>query len=452
MIVLPCGNSKCKYINEGVIFLEKTKSRSWLDTSFETKRLKEKDQHPADNKSKGTKSKGKVFEFIAIATIPLVLVLGNSMLIPILPQMVTELHISKSQSSFVITLFSLTAAIVIPIAGYLSDRFTRKSVIIPSLIVYGAAGILAGFGAVWGSYTIIIISRAIQGIGAAGTAPIAMALVGDMYKGGTESKALGLTEASNGTGKVVSPIIGSLLAIITWYAAFFAFPVFCLLSIIAVVWLIKEPAKNKEPKKLKEYISAIGTILKKKGRWLITAFFAGSLALFILFGVLFYLSNILEDPPHNITGVKKGLVLASPLLGMVVTSYTTGSLIKKNGILMRILMNIGLALMTVSLALTIFLSKNLYVFISLLTISSIGTGLLLPCLNTMITGSVEKTERGMITSLYSSLRFFGVALGPPLFGWLMDISHAAVFITVSTLSLITLGLVFFLIKPEAKVS
>jgi hypothetical protein len=34
----------------------------------------------------------------------------------------------------------------------------------------------------------------------------------------------------------------------------------------------------------------------------------------------------------------------------------------------------------------------------------------------------------------------------------MDISHAAVFITVSTLSLITLALVFFLIKPAAKVS
>jgi ACDE family multidrug resistance protein len=433
--------------------LEKTKNRSWLNTAFENPaRPEQKDQPDADDKSKGTKSKGKISEFIAIATIPLVLVLGNSMLIPILPQMVTQLHISKSQSSFVITLFSLTAALVIPIAGYLSDRFTRKSVIIPALIVYGAAGILAGFGAVWGSYTIIIISRAIQGIGAAGTAPIAMALVGDMYKGATESKALGLTEASNGTGKVVSPIIGSLLALITWYAAFFAFPIFCLISIIAVVWLIKEPGKNKEPKKLQEYTTAIGTILKQKGRWLITAFFAGSLALFILFGVLFYLSNILEDAPYNITGVKKGLVLAIPLLGMVITSYTTGSLIKKNGVLMRILMNIGMALMTVSLALTIFLFKNLYVFIGLLTISSIGTGLLLPCLNTMITGTVAKTERGMITSLYSSLRFFGVALGPPLFGWLMDISHAAVFITVSTLSLITLGLVFFLIKPEANVS
>ncbi|WP_350340476.1 MFS transporter [Paenibacillus hexagrammi] len=171
-----------------------------------------------------------------------------------------------------------------------------------------------------------------------------------------------------------------------------------------------------------------------------------------MFGVLFYLSDILEEPPHNIDGVKKGLVLAIPLLGMVITSYTTGALIKKNGTLMRWLINIGLALMTVSLALTIFFNTNLYIFIGLLTISAIGTGLLLPCLNTMITGSVEKEQRGMITSIYSSLRFIGVAFGPPIFGWLMKISHQTVFITVSTLSLITLGLVFFLIKPKGQIS
>lgn len=156
--------------------------------------------------AKQKQGKAQWLEFAAIATIPLVLVLGNSMLVPILPDMIGKLGISKFQSSLVITLFSLTAGIIIPISGFLSDRFTRKAVIIPSLIVYGAAGIMAGFGAVWGSYPVIIASRAIQGIGAAGTAPIAMALVGDMYKGGTESKALGLTEASNGTGKVISPI------------------------------------------------------------------------------------------------------------------------------------------------------------------------------------------------------------------------------------------------------
>lgn len=411
----------------------------------------EQGQQKSGNGGK-SKSKGGFLEYAAIATIPLVLVLGNSMLIPILPLMMDKLGITKSQSSLIISLFSFTAALVIPIAGYLSDRFSRKAILIPSLILYGAAGILAGFGAIWHSYTIIIISRALQGIGAAGTAPIAMALVGDLYSGGTESKVLGITEASNGAGKVISPILGSLLALIVWYAAFFAFPVFCLVSLLAVIFIIKEPAGKKKAPKLKQYLKTILGILKEKGRWLITAFFAGSLALFTLFGVLFYLSNILEEAPYNVDGVKKGLILAIPLLGMVTTSYITGAKIKKNGVLMRWLMNIGLLLMTVTLALIIFFYNNIYVFIGLLTLSSIGTGLLLPCLNTIITGSVEKEQRGMITSLYNSLRFLGVAIGPPLLGWIMDKSHSAVFITVSSLALVAWGLVFFLIKPGKEVS
>lgn len=439
--------------------MQKVKRKRLLDISFQSDidvDITEPGSADAKKKSKdeppgGNKGKGQLWEFIALASIPVVLVLGNSMLIPILPDMKQHLGISQFQSSLIITLFSITAGLFIPIAGYLSDRFSRKAVMIPSLIVYGGAGILAGMGAVWNSYTIVIISRAIQGLGAAGTAPIAMALVGDMYKGGTESKALGLIEAANGGGKVLSPIIGALLALIVWYAAFFAFPIFCFLSLIAVIWLIKEPKKQKQAQKLGDYIHALGQIFKQKGRWLITSFFAGSLALFILFGVLFYLSDILEKKPYSIDGVPKGLVLAIPLLGMVITSYTTGSLIKKNGLLMRILMNVGLVTISAALALTIFFYYNIYVFIGLLTLSSIGTGLLLPCLNTIITGSVSKGERGMITSLYSSLRFFGVALGPPLFGWMMGYSHQVIFISVSVLSFITLGLVFFLIKPDKQV-
>jgi MFS transporter, ACDE family, multidrug resistance protein len=403
----------------------------------------------SSNGSKGGR-KSKVWEYIALSSVPLVMVLGNSMLVPILPTMQGAMNISRFQSSLVITLFSIAAAIIIPIAGYLSDRFGRKSVMIPALIIYGGAGVLAGFAAVWESYGTLITARAIQGIGAAGTAPIAMALVGDLYKKGTESQALGLIEAANGTGKVVSPILGALFALIVWYAPFFAFPGFCVLSLLAVIFLLKEPERQK-PKPVKGYIKDVRGVFAKHGRWMIASFFVGSLALFILFGVLFYLSDILEKPPHSIDGVRKGLILAIPLLGMVTTAYITGSVIRKNGVLMRLLMNIGLGMMVVALGLAIWFNNNLVGFITLLTFSSIGTGMVLPCLNTMITGAVEKSERGMITSLYSSLRFFGVAFGPPLFGWLMGISDETVFITVSILSLIALGLVFFLVKPDKQV-
>ncbi|AJY77393.1 MFS transporter [Paenibacillus beijingensis] len=402
------------------------------------------------NKASGSKSRSKWKEYTALATVPLVLVLGNSMLVPILPDMERQMKLTSLQSSMVITLFSIAAGLVIPVAGYLSDRFSRKAVIIPSLAIYGAAGILAGFGALWGSYAILIVSRAIQGIAAAGTAPIAMALVGDLYKDGEESEALGLIEASNGTGKVVSPIIGSLLALIVWYAPFFAFPLFCAASLLAVMFMLKEPSSNEKPVPALEYLRGIGAEFKAQGRWLIPAFVAGALGLFIMFGVLFYLSDVLEKAPYYIDGVAKGGVLAIPLLGLVVTAYLTGRVIKNNGRLMRILMVTGLALMAAALGCGMLGYNKIILLIALITISSIGTGLLLPCLNTLITGSVDRSKRGMITSLYSSLRFIGVAFGPPLFTWLTAVSVMLLFGIVSGLSVAVMIGVWLLVRPPAK--
>lgn len=392
---------------------------------------------------------GSPLELTTIAAIPLVMVLGNSMIVPVLPTMEKELNLTQFQVSLIITAFSFAAGLIIPFVGYLSDRFGRKVIIVPALILYGLGGIVAGLAA-WlmdEAYNIILIARIVQGIGAAGTAPIAMALIGDLYSGAKESKALGLIEATNGLGKVLSPILGSLLALLIWYAVFFAFPALCFLAAAAVWFIIKEK-KPEKPKPLKQYLSSLKQVFKEQGGWLVTAFFVGSTGLFILFGVLFYLSDILETD-YKLDGVPKGGVLAIPLMAMVTTAYITGGRIKQNKPLMRKIMLTGLLILTASLT-TVAFFKQLYAMVGLLTLGSIGTGLLLPCLNTLITGAVAKSERGMITSLYNSLRFIGVAVGPPIFSWLMGISHQTLFYSVAGLAAFTFLLTFFFIKPGAK--
>ncbi|REK77465.1 MFS transporter [Paenibacillus paeoniae] len=393
----------------------------------------------------------KWLQYAAFASVPLVLVLGNSMLVPILPDMAKAMNISELQSSLVITLFSVSAGLFIPVIGYLSDRMKRKAVILPSLAVYGAAGILAGLGAVWHSYPTLVVARIIQGMAAAGTAPIAMALVGDLYKDGEESEALGLIEASNGFGKVISPILGSLLGLWTWYAPFFAFPFFCAAAFAAVLWLIREPEQNKKSIPLRQYLQGMGKIFRSHGKWLITAYLSGSLGLFILFGMLFYLSDMMEKPPLSIDGVAKGGVLAIPLLGLVISAYTTGRLIKQNKELMRKVMLTGLSVVVVSLVAASIWHALFYVLISFITLCSIGTGLLLPCLNTLITGAVDQSHRGMITSLYNCLRFLGVAAGPPLISWAADRSVTWLFIALTILSSVVLfGIVRYIRPGETK--
>lgn len=382
---------------------------------------------------------------LTLSAIPLIMVLGNSMLVPVLPQAKNALNISQFQVSLLITLFSIPAGIVIPIAGILSDRFGRKNVIIPSLLIYGAGGIIAGLAS-WignGSYPLILTGRIVQGIGAAGTAPIAMALVGDLYERKTRSKALGIIEAANGVGKVLSPILGSLIALISWYALFFAFPVLCIPVALLTWWVVREKGTDKQPPAIKQYRDHILTTFKQQGKWLSSAFFSGAVTLFVLFGVLFYLSDVLEET-YKIGGVKKGLVLAIPLLGMSSTSYWCGGFVQRRIRLMKPFVVSGLGLLAAVMALVPFIKQNV-LLIALLVVGGIGSGLVLPCLNTMITSAVGKEERGIITSLYNSVRFIGVALGPPVFGALLD-KQTALFLSVAILAAFACLIALFFIK------
>lgn len=372
----------------------------------------------------------------AIGSIPLIMTLGNSMLIPILPQMKAELGLTPLQASMTITVFSIAAAIFIPVLGYLSDRFSRKIIILPALILYGVGGLLAGFAATSfpNAYWWILAGRTMQGIGAAGTAPIAMALTGDLFKGGEQSRVLGIVEASNGLGKVLSPILGALFGLLAWFAVFFAFPAICSISILLTLFFIKEKSHRQAPPPFGKYMRGLASVFKFEGRWLLTAYLAGAVCLFTLFGILFYLSDVLEKQ-YGIDGVIKGLILAIPLLVMGGTSYITGSKIGKNTAAMKRLIVIGLGLMTASYALLVFFEK-LVPFLLVLILSSIGTGLVLPCLNSLITGSVGKERRGFVTSLYGSVRFIGVAIGPPIFTRLMEWTRPGMFLTIASLTLI----------------
>lgn len=389
----------------------------------------------------------------ALCGVPLLMVLGNSMLIPILPKMKSTLDISQFQVSLAITLFSIPAGLTIPIAGFLADRIGRKAIIIPSLLIYGLGGLVAGGAAFLLNkpYLIIMSGRILQGIGAAGTAPIAMALSGDIFTSQERSKALGFIEASNGMGKVISPILGSIIGLIAWYAVLFAFPILVLPIAAAVYFLVKEPPLKSKEQSAKKYFSELKNIFKQKSIFLLTCFWAGGVVLFVLFGVLFFLSDHLETK-YKIEGVLKGAILAIPVLAMSSSSFITGIVTQKKSIKRKPFVVAGLAILGGSLLLVAFFAEKTYFLMASLIVGGIGTGLVLTNLNTLITSSVVMAERGMVTSLYSAFRFFGVALGPPIFGIMMEKSTLLTFGSVGGLALATSGLVLILLKEsQAKV-
>lgn len=163
-------------------------------------------------------------DFWVLLLVPFILVLSNSLLIPVLPQIQTALGVTLFKSGLIITAFSLTAGLVIPGAGYLSDRIGRKAVMVPALVLFGLGGTAAGISA-WllkNPYPWILAARVLQGIGGGGTYQLALALAGDIYTGKERSRAVGYLEAANGLGKVVAPLLGSAAALLAWFAPFFS--------------------------------------------------------------------------------------------------------------------------------------------------------------------------------------------------------------------------------------
>lgn len=71
-------------------------------------------------------------------------------------------------------------------------------------------------------------------------------------------------------------------------------------------------------------------------------------------------------------------------------------------------------------------------------------------MNSIITGAVKKERRGFVTSLYGSVRFLGVAAGPPIFSRLMDWSRTGMFISLAVFTLIVGLLVLLLIRVKGK--
>lgn len=391
----------------------------------------------------------KTLDLLSIASIPLVMTLGNSMLIPVLPVIEKKLEITSFQSSLIITVYSMIAIVLIPIAGYLSDRFGRKKVIIPSLIITAVGGLVSGLSAMLleQSYYLILIGRFIQGIGASGTFPVVLPLIGDMYKDDQKvSSSLGIIETSNTFGKVLSPIIGAALALIVWYVPLLAIPVFCLASMLLVFFLLKAPDEQEEPVPFPAFIANTKRIFAEKGRWLYAIFAIGIILMYVLFGVLFHLSTLLEET-YKLTGLPKGLVLAIPLLALSLSSFFTGKKIGQNKQLMKWLTFSGCLLLSCAVF-AISFSEQIYLLIGGLVFGGIGIGVSLPCLDTFITGGIEKAQRGTVSSIYSSMRFVGVALGPPLFAVIMKSTHQILFLSTAGVCVIAAILALIAIRPK----
>src|SRR5215475_688391 len=101
----------------------------------------------------------------------------QSLVIPVLTTVQHELHTSQLTTTWVLTAYLLSAAIMTPILGRVGDMFGKERVFVAALIALAAGSLLA---AVASSISVMILARVIQGIGG-GMIPVALGIIRDEF-------------------------------------------------------------------------------------------------------------------------------------------------------------------------------------------------------------------------------------------------------------------------------
>ncbi|MHB2022448.1 MAG: MFS transporter [Mycobacteriales bacterium] len=148
--------------------------------------------------------------------------LGVQYLSPVLPTVAKQLHLTPVQLGAIISSYSFAALAATLPAGYLADRLGVRKVLSGSLVLFGAAGVLAGLAP---NYPLLLGSRVAQGVGFAAIMPVTVAALADLS---TDRKELSRWQAyrvsiSSGA-EFVLPIVGGFIVTLAgWRATFVVF-------------------------------------------------------------------------------------------------------------------------------------------------------------------------------------------------------------------------------------
>lgn len=360
-------------------------------------------------------SKNKIFW--SLVTVPFLWALSNSMIIAVLPDIQKALRISPGRAGLLTTSLSIPTAILLPVAGVLSDRYGRKTIMVPGVILYGLGGALIGsfvaFGRIpyWG----ILGGRVVQGIGAAGMTLVAMALAADVFQGEERVRVLGLLEASNSLGKLVSPLLGTLAVGWAWYGPFWVYPTLSCVGVVALILGIDSPPSTRRENSLRQYFQDLSHAVARETLKLVGTYSLALITIILWFGGLAATSQLLDRV--KIGGTYRGVLLAIPVLLVIITDLLATRYGRQewfpyfiaSGLTAMALGQMGLGYL-----------RSPFPVILALSLGALAMGLVMPVLNTLITSAVAQGQRGAVTTTYGSVRCLGSALGPPLYGFFMD--------------------------------
>ena len=362
--------------------------------------------------------------------------------------------------SWVFSAYLLTSTASVPIWGRLSDLYGRRRMYLTGISIFLAGSIMAGAAT---SMTLLIVARAIQGLGTGAIIPLSMTIVGELYTLQERARTQALFSGVWGLASVAGPLVGGYITdTLSWRWVFYLNLPFGLLC-MTVLMLAYPPTRRAGAVRVDWTGAALlfagisGVLLALAGDlgvsgWWFAAAAAAFLAAFVmverrssdpllpidllrnpliartftvvflvgmaLFGAIAFIPLFVQGV-MGATATQAGQVLTPLFLGWVIMSIVAARLTVRLGY--RRLAITGSALMTAGFVGLSFVgadSPRSAVLQAGLFIGS-GMGLSMLSLLLAVQHGVARAHLGLATSLNQFSRSVGAAVGIAAMGALM---------------------------------
>ncbi|MBN9008264.1 MAG: MFS transporter [Rhizobiales bacterium] len=368
-----------------------------------------------------------------------------------------DLGLSMETLQWTVNAYNLSFAVLLLTGAALGDRFGRRPLFLAGILLFVAASAICALSS---GATMLIIGRALQGLGAALLMPLGMAILGATFPRDERAKALGILGGITGLALIAGPVIGG--AITTGFAWQWIFWINVPIGIaIALLTLIRIP-DSRGPKAGLDIVGLVlascaafglvwGLMLGNHAGWsdpeVVTSLFSGAAlgAAFIgweaqtaepmlpmrlfrarafaagisssflfyaaMYGVLFFVAQFFQTA-QGFSPLGSGLRMVPWTATLFVFAPLGGRLVTKIG--ERPLVVAGLLLQTLGMAWIAMIAAPDTAYALLvppMIIGGAGVSLAMPAAQAAVINAVAVTEIGKASGAFNTFRFLGGAFG-----------------------------------------
>lgn len=313
-------------------------------------------------------------------------------------------HFRGSSQTMIQNIISIPCLVVIPVTilvGKIMGSVSKKAIALTGILLFLIGGVVP---AVLGSLTIILVFRAIFGVGIGIIQTIASALVADNFEGAERDRVQGNVTSAQMLGCCIMVFAGGWLGAVKWNLAFLVYALAGISLLLAVFCLPFDRPSGKTVEH-EDHAEKAGMT---KGAW-IWAF-----TMFVLFigaqVYSVYLAYIVQEKALG-TSIQSGNAMAFFAIGGIICGILFGRLAEKAR---NLTLSVGLILIVISYAVIVLASGMVFIYLGAF-LFGIGLSVCMPCIIVGAANSTAAAASGFAIAVVTCMQNLAQFICPYIF-------------------------------------